>query len=56
MPTGWPEERLLLGMLWDGALCVDTALPFGWCFNALADTVGWILKQEGVACVFPLSG
>lgn len=41
-----------MGMLWDGALYVDTALPFGWCFNALADTVGWILKQEGVTCVF----
>ena len=41
-----------MGMLWDGALYVDTALPFVWCFNALADAVGWILKQGGVECVF----
>ena len=52
-----PEDRLLLGMSWNGALYVDAALPFGLCsapkiFNAVADTVEWILKQEGVACVF----
>ena len=52
-----PEDRLLLGMSWNGALYVDAALPFGLrsapkIFNAVADTVEWILKQEGVACVF----
>ena len=49
------EDRLLLGMSWNGALYVDAALPFGLrsapkIFNAVADTVEWILKQEGVAC------
>jgi hypothetical protein len=24
-----PEDRLLLGMMWDDALYVDAALPFG---------------------------
>ena len=24
-----PDDRWLMGMMWDGALYVDTALPFG---------------------------
>lgn len=52
-----PEDRSLLGMIWDGALYVDASLPFGLrlapkIFNTLADTLEWILKQEGVSCVF----
>ena len=52
-----PEDRLLLGMSWNGALYVNAALPFGLhsapkIFNAVDDTVEWILKQEDLACVF----
>ena len=48
-----PEDRLLLGMLWEGGLFVDTALPFGLCsapkiFTAVADALEWVAKQEGV--------
>ena len=44
-----PEDRLLLGMSWEGALYVDTALPFGlrsaptrW----LGPSNGWCGKRE----------
>ena len=51
------EDRWLLGMAWDGALYVDTTLPFGLCsapklFNAVADTIEWIIRQQGVDPVF----
>ena len=43
-----PEDRLLLEMLWEGALYMDATLPFGLrsapkIFNVLADVVEWIL-------------
>ena len=43
-----PEDRWLLGMVWEGALYTDTVLPFGLrsapkIFNAVADAVGWIV-------------
>jgi len=43
-------------MQWDGALYIDTALPFGLrsapiIFTAIADTVQWILQQQGVRFV-----
>lgn len=52
-----PEDRMLLGMVWDGALYVDATLPFGLrsapkIFNTLADVIEWILKQEGIDWVF----
>ena len=52
-----PEDRPLLGMIWDDTLYVDASLPFGLrsapkIFNALADTLEWILKREGVSCIF----
>ena len=39
-----PEDRPLLGMIWEGALYVYASLPFGLCsapkiFNTLADTL-----------------
>ena len=39
-----PEDRWLLGMVWEGALYIDTVLPFGLrsapkIFNAVADAV-----------------
>ena len=48
-----PEDRWLMGMLWDGDLYIDTALPFGLrsapkIFNAIADAAEWVVKQEGV--------
>ena len=51
-----PEDWWLLGMLWDGSIYIDTALPFGLksapkIFNAVADTVEWIAKQQGVGTI-----
>ena len=48
-----PEDRWLMGMLWEGGLYIDTALPFGLrsapkIFTAIADAVEWIARQEGV--------
>ena len=48
-----PEDRPLLGMVWDGGLYVDTALPFGLSsapkiFTAVADAIEWIAKHEGI--------
>ena len=47
-----PQDRCLLGMKWDGKVYVDTALPFGLLsapkiFNALADALEWIARQQG---------
>ena len=47
-----PEDRLLLGMLWEGKVYVDTVLPFGLrsaplIFTALATALLWIMKQKG---------
>ena len=51
------EDRWLLGMSWAGELYIDTALPFGLrlapkIFNAVADTVEWIIQQQGVDPLF----
>ena len=51
------EDRSLLGMLWEGALYVDTALPFGLrsapkVFTALADGLEWDLRLECLQQVF----
>lgn len=51
-----PEDRWLLGMVWEGGLYIDTALPFGLrsapkIFTAVADAAEWILKSEGVKFV-----
>ena len=48
-----PEDRLLLGMEWQGQVYVDTALPFGLrsvpkIFTALADLLEWIIRKRGV--------
>ena len=48
-----PEDRWLMGMLWEGSLYIDTALPFGLhsapkIFTALADAVEWIVRQQEV--------
>ena len=46
-----PEDRLLLGMQWEGKVYVDTALPFGLrsatlIFSALADALLWIMRKN----------
>ena len=51
-----PDDRWLLGVIWDGSLYVDTAFLFGLrsapkIFSAVADAVSWILRQEGVQVV-----
>ena len=48
-----PDDRHLLGMIWDGALYIDTALPFGLrsapkIFTAIADAPEWIARRHGV--------
>ena len=48
-----PQDRPLLAMEWQEKVYVDTALPFGlWLapklFNALADTLEWYTKEQGV--------
>ncbi len=52
-----PADRHLLGMEWDGQLFVDATLPFGLLsapkiFNALADTLEWIIRQHGVSFIW----
>ena len=48
-----PEDRLLLGMAWEGEVFVDNVLPFGLrsapkIFTALADALEWVVRQAGV--------
>lgn len=47
-----PDDRCLLGMLWEDKLFVDRALPFGlrsapMIFNAVAEALVYMIKQEG---------
>ena len=51
-----PDDRHLLGMLWDESLYVDTVLPFGLrsapkIFSAISDSLEWILRQHGIQYV-----
>ena len=48
-----PTDRYLLGMMWNGQLYVDTALPFGLrsapkVFTAVADALQFIFEKHGV--------
>ena len=50
------EDWLLLGMVWQGNLLIDAALPFGLrsaprIFTAVADVLEWRAKFEGVTCI-----
>ena len=52
-----PEDRMLLGMQWGGRTFLDTQLPFGLrsaliIFTALADTLEWIVRQQGVRFLY----
>ena len=49
-----PSDRRFLGMSWNGALYIDTVLPFGLrstpkIFSAVSDTLEWIALHEGVS-------
>ena len=49
-----PQDRLLLGMHWQGQVYTDAALPFGLrsaplIFTVLADVAQWVMQQKGVA-------
>ena len=49
-----PDDRYMLGMQWDGAVYIDTCLPFGLrsapeLFNLMADLLAWMAKQHGVS-------
>ena len=49
-PLDWP----LLGVKWEGKVYCDCMLPFGLrsapkIFNALADSLEWIIRRKGVA-------
>ena len=47
------EDRLLLGMEWQGRVYIDTSLPFGLCstpkvLTAVADMLEWVFRKRGV--------
>lgn len=48
-----PDDRLLLGIEWEGQIYCDAMLPFGLrssakIFTAFADALEWIVRQKGV--------
>ena len=48
-----PQDRRLLGMMWEGQPYVDGAFPFGLrsppkLFNAVADALLWMMGQHSV--------
>ena len=52
-----PEDRLLLGMQFEGLLYVDSVLSFGLrsapqIFTAIADALEWIVSKAGVRTLF----
>ncbi len=49
-----PDDRLLLGVQWQGEVLVDKVLPFGlhsapMIFTAIADALQWIMVRHGVS-------
>ena len=51
-----PDDRILLGMSWEGNIFIDTVLPFGLrsaplIFTAVADALEWIMRRKGVQWV-----
>ncbi len=48
-----PDDRWLLGMIWEDQLFVDAVLPFGLrsapkIFNAVADALAYVIRKRGV--------
>ena len=53
----YPEDRLLLGLEWEGKVFVEMVLPFGLrsapkIFNAVADALQWVMISKGIKAVF----
>ena len=53
MVTVHPQDQHLLGVKWESTVYIDKVLPFGLrsapkIFSALADTVQWILYNNGI--------
>ena len=51
-----PDDRWLLGMMWNGQLFVDTVLPFGLrsapiIFTAVADALEFVVKQRDICWI-----
>lgn len=49
-----PEDKYLLGLLWDNQIYIDQVLPFGlrsapMIFSAIADALLWIMLKKGVS-------
>ena len=52
-----PKGSWLLGIEWEVALNIDTALPFGLRsapkkFNAIANAIEWMARQQGITHIF----
>ena len=52
-----PQDRILLGLQWQGQFYVDATLPFGLrsaplIFSAVADAVEWVVRTSGVKHIF----
>ena len=52
-----PQNRILLGMQWQGQFYVDATLPFGLhstplIFSTMADALEWVMKRSGVDHIF----
>ena len=52
-----PDDRILLGMAWEGRVYIDKTLPFGlrsapMLFSAIAEALAWIMRKEGASIVF----
>ena len=52
-----PDDRWLMGLTWRNSVFIDTILPFGLrsapkIFNALADGLEWVVRQEGVREIY----
>ena len=52
-----PQDRILLGLQWQGQFYVDATLPFGLrsaplIFSAVADAVEWVMRTSGVKHIF----
>ena len=51
-----PDDKWLMGMMWEDSLLVDTALPFSLhsapkIFTTLANAAEWMVRQQGVEFV-----
>ena len=51
------QDHLLLSMLWEGSLYIDSSLPFGLrsapqIFTAIADALKWMIRHVGVKSIF----